>query len=276
MMWRNNPFILGILFFATCILQPVLQFNPSAAQDTVIIGNAPDQSVEINFETLDQITNTVTIPDLFLRSGRLKYNQSLVKSQNEGKNTYGKNDEKKNKNILPQQPFIQSAPVASVDQGTNFNTITRVPPKPKKQSLKTAPVAKSGNIKISPNLLYKKENSAVSKAVSIKDLKEVKPNSNKILVSFNPEDKELQEKAVLKLNKIVRIMNLNKNQRLELTAYSSEDSASKARRMSLMRALTIRSFLIKRGISSSKLNVKALGNNTGIGPVDRVDIILLN
>ena len=151
-----------------------------------------------------------------------------------------------------------------------------MPPKPKKQSLKTAPVAKSGNIKISPNLLYKKENSAVSKAVSIKDLKEVKRNSNKILVSFNPEDKELQEKAVLKLNKIVRIMNLNKNQRLELTAYSSEDSASKARRMSLMRALTIRSFLIKRGISRSKLNVKALGNNTGIGPVDRVDIILLN
>ena len=99
MMWRNNPFILGILFFATCILQPVLQFNPSAAQDTVIIGNAPDQSVEINFETLDQITNTVTIPDLFLRSGRLKYNQSLVKSQNEGKNTYGKNDEKKNNSI---------------------------------------------------------------------------------------------------------------------------------------------------------------------------------
>ena len=86
MMWRNNPFILGILFFATCILQPVLQFNPSAAQDTVIIGNAPDQSVEIDFKTLDQITNTVTIPDLFLRSGRLKYNQSLVKSQNEGKN----------------------------------------------------------------------------------------------------------------------------------------------------------------------------------------------
>ena len=183
---------------------------------------------------------------------------------------------KKNKNILPQQPFIQSAPVASVDQGTNFNTITRVPPKPKKQSLKTAPVAKSGNIKISPNLLYKKENSAVSKAVSIKELKEVKRNSNKILVSFNPEDKELQEKAVLKLNKIVRIMNLNKNQRLELTAYSSEDSASEARRMSLMRALTIRSFLIKRGISSNKLNVKALGNNTGMGPVDRVDIILLN
>ena len=71
-------------------------------------------------------------------------------------------------------------------------------------------------------------------------------------------------------------MSLNKNQRLELTAYSSEDSASKARRMSLMRALTIRSFLIKRGISSNKLNVKALGNNTGMGPVDRVDIILLN
>ena len=127
-----------------------------------------------------------------------------------------------------------------------------------------------------PFLLYKKENSAVSKAVSIKELKEVKRNSNKILVSFNPEDKELQEKAVLKLNKIVRIMNLNKNQRLELTAYSSEGSASKARRMSLMRALTIRSFLIKRGISSNKLNVKALGNNTVMGPVDRVDIILLN
>ena len=276
MMWRNNPFILGILFCATCILQPILQVKPSVAQDTVIIGNVPGQSVEINFETLKQITNTVTIPDLFLRSGRLKYKRPLVEPQNEAKNTYGKNNEKKNKNILSQQPFIQPAPVASVDQGTNLNAIKREPSKPKKQSLKTTPVAKSDNIKISPNFLYKKENSVVLKAVPIKELEEVKRNSNKILISFNPGDKELQEKEILKLNKIVGIMNLNKNQRLELTAYSSDDSASKARRMSLVRALSIRSFLIKRGIGSNKLNVKALGNNTGMGPVDRVDIILLN
>ena len=85
MVWRNNPFALGILFCATCLLEPILQVTPSIAQDTVIIGNVPDQSVEINFETLNQITNTVTIPDLFLRSGRLKYKRPLGRSQDEAK-----------------------------------------------------------------------------------------------------------------------------------------------------------------------------------------------
>ena len=86
MVWRNNPFALGILFCATCLLEPILQVTPSIAQDTVIIGNVPDQSVEINFETLNQITYTVTIPDLFLRSGRLRYKRPLGRLQDEAKN----------------------------------------------------------------------------------------------------------------------------------------------------------------------------------------------
>ena len=276
MVWRNNPFALGILFCATCLLEPILQVTPSIAQDTVIIGNVPDQSVEINFETLNQITNPVIIPDLFLRSGRLKYKRPLGRSQDEAKNISIKNNGIKSGHISPQQPVIEPAPVVSVGQRANLKTIVRLQPKSIKQSLKTTPVTKSGNVKISPSLVYKKEDSVVSKAVPNKELTEVNRNSNKILISFNPEDKELQEKEILKLNKIIRIMKLNKNQRLELTAYSSDNSASKARRMSLMRALSIRSFLIKRGVGSNKLNVKALGNNTSMGPVDRVDIILLN
>jgi len=61
MVWRNNPFALGMLFCATCLLEPILQVTPSIAQDTVIIGNVPDQSVEINFETLPEIPTATRI-----------------------------------------------------------------------------------------------------------------------------------------------------------------------------------------------------------------------
>jgi outer membrane protein OmpA-like peptidoglycan-associated protein len=64
--------------------------------------------------------------------------------------------------------------------------------------------------------------------------------------------------------------------RLQLLAYAGgkDLSTSKARRMSLSRALSVRSFLIDNGIRSTQIDVRALGNKTTEKPINRVDVNL--
>ena len=62
--------------------------------------------------------------------------------------------------------------------------------------------------------------------------------------------------------------------RLQLLAYAGGQSlsSSKARRLSLSRALSVRSFLIENGVHSTRIDVRALGNKTAEGPINRVDV----
>ncbi|MBT3361156.1 MAG: OmpA family protein [Rhodospirillales bacterium] len=64
------------------------------------------------------------------------------------------------------------------------------------------------------------------------------------------------------------------NLRLQLLAYAGGESlsSSKARRLSLSRALSVRSFLIESGLRSTRIDVRALGDRTDEKPVNRVDI----
>ncbi len=62
--------------------------------------------------------------------------------------------------------------------------------------------------------------------------------------------------------------------RVQILAYAGGDdlSAGKARRLSLSRALSVRSFLIEKEIRSTRIDVRALGNKTTEKPLNRVDI----
>ena len=51
-------------------------------------------------------------------------------------------------------------------------------------------------------------------------------------------------------------------------------SSSKARRLSLSRALSVRTFLIENGIRSTRIDVRALGDKTTEDPVNRVDVVV--
>ena len=65
--------------------------------------------------------------------------------------------------------------------------------------------------------------------------------------------------------------------RLLLQAYAAADpsGASGARRLSLARALEVRSYLMGKGLKSTQIDVRALGGAAAAGPADRVDVILL-
>ncbi|MCE2482479.1 MAG: OmpA family protein, partial [Alphaproteobacteria bacterium] len=65
--------------------------------------------------------------------------------------------------------------------------------------------------------------------------------------------------------------------RLLLQAYAAADpsGASGARRLSLARALEVRSYLMRKGLKNTQIDVRALGGAAGAGPADRVDVIYL-
>ncbi len=72
-------------------------------------------------------------------------------------------------------------------------------------------------------------------------------------------------------------LNAQPQSRMQLLAYAGEGnlSASKARRLSLSRALSVRSYLIKKGVRSTRIDVRALGNKVPSGVPNRVDLKII-
>lgn len=94
-------------------------------------------------------------------------------------------------------------------------------------------------------------------------------------IAFPMGSAGLSDTARSELDGLVQKMTADQNMRIELTAYATgtPETATEARRMSLSRALTVRSYLIKQGVSRTRMDVRALGNNVQNGPPDRVDIL---
>jgi outer membrane protein OmpA-like peptidoglycan-associated protein len=81
--------------------------------------------------------------------------------------------------------------------------------------------------------------------------------------------------AVLK--NIAKALDADPALRLQLRAYAATDgtSASRARRLSLSRALAIRSVLIREQVKATRIDVRALGSKVEDGPPDRVDLAII-
>ena len=79
------------------------------------------------------------------------------------------------------------------------------------------------------------------------------------------------------LERLVPVLGANASSRVLVAAYASapDDSRVKARRLSLSRALAVRSHLISQGIDGLRIDVQARGNAASGGPSDRVDIAVL-
>lgn len=97
----------------------------------------------------------------------------------------------------------------------------------------------------------------------------------KTQILFAEGSAELPPEATSQLDAIADRLAKDESLRLQLMAYASgtEDTASKARRISLSRALAVRAYLIDKGIRSTRMDVRALGNKVEGEPADRVDIV---
>jgi outer membrane protein OmpA-like peptidoglycan-associated protein len=104
------------------------------------------------------------------------------------------------------------------------------------------------------------------------------PESKPVLsLNFAPSATDLADADKTALGRVVDSLKKNPDQRVELLAYATgaEDQTSQSRRVSLIRGLSVRTYLIEQGISSARIDVRALGNKIeGSSPVDRVDLVL--
>ena len=109
-------------------------------------------------------------------------------------------------------------------------------------------------------------------------LQPLKKHSSLDTINFSNSSSELSKTAKIGLDKIASKLNTNIQTRMQLVAYAggSKLSSSKARRLSLSRALAIRTYLISKGVRGTRIDVRALGNKTKSGPPNRVDIRMLS
>ena len=93
-------------------------------------------------------------------------------------------------------------------------------------------------------------------------------------VAFAPGDADLSGDSRKVLDSFTASLTEDPNLRMQLLAYAGEPnlSASQARRLSLSRALAVRSYLISKGIRSTRIDVRALGNKVPSGTPNRVDL----
>ena len=99
---------------------------------------------------------------------------------------------------------------------------------------------------------------------------------DQVRVAFAKGQSDLTEEARAPLKALVDSLNSDAKLRVELQAFAdgTQETASQARRLSLSRALAIRSYLIEQGLLSTRMDVRALGNRFEGGPPDRVDVVV--
>lgn len=97
-----------------------------------------------------------------------------------------------------------------------------------------------------------------------------------VSVSFTEEQTELPSTAADALTPLADRMKSDESLRVQLLAYASsaDGSASSVRRKSLSRALSVREFLMDQGVQSTRIEVRALGDQNEGGNPNRVDAVL--
>ena len=151
---------------------------------------------------------------------------------------------------MPTPPTILPAPPPS-------KNVSKLTPTPNEVTLKqTAPVVSK------PREI---QQAALPQAVASK---------NSVNVVFTPGGSELSSNARKSLDLIATELNSKKDVRMQLMAYAGENkmAASKARRLSLSRALAVRSYLIEKGVRGTRIDVRALVNKVSSGLPNRVDL----
>jgi outer membrane protein OmpA-like peptidoglycan-associated protein len=97
-----------------------------------------------------------------------------------------------------------------------------------------------------------------------------------LIVSYAGGGSAVPEASVLALKDVSAKLAADSNLRVQLFSYASdaEKNVSRSRRLSLERAVAVRKLLIDNGLDSTRIEVRALGDQNTGGESDRVDVIL--
>ncbi|MBT3700805.1 MAG: OmpA family protein [Alphaproteobacteria bacterium] len=93
-------------------------------------------------------------------------------------------------------------------------------------------------------------------------------------IVYTKSDADIPAESEDALSAVAEAIKANEDLRVQLMAFAggSDLSSSKARRLSLSRALSVRSYFIGQGVRSTRIDVRALGDKTDENPINRVDI----
>ena len=242
-----------------CIRDRSGTIKQSNAQETIIIGRAQTQTIEVNMESLTQFEKSRQPIASFRRQPRNQQGTVRYLPSDRIKKLTKKTVKK------PSSAFFKNSKVIADKSNSETSRYTTNRSKNNSQDGKMpVPVEKE------------KKKQVAAKIIPRVPIKEAKPDHKKFVVLFNPLAQSAGEKGLSKLKAEIKAKGFDTNQRFQLTAYSSDRNPSNARRVSLMRAISVRSFLIKMGVEGSKITVRALGNNMDAELSNRVDIVLLN
>jgi outer membrane protein OmpA-like peptidoglycan-associated protein len=107
----------------------------------------------------------------------------------------------------------------------------------------------------------------------------VEAKTSSATFSFVVGKSELSKESQAQLNDIAVKLKQGQNARVNVKAYATSgggkdagDGEVMAKRISLARGLAIRAYLIDQGVSALRINVQPLGNNSGGGNPERVDV----
>lgn len=96
-------------------------------------------------------------------------------------------------------------------------------------------------------------------------------------LAFTADSADLSDDAKQSVGGVIQKLNALPDARVKLSAYASgtPETLSQTRRLSLSRALAVRSYLIDQGVKSTRIDVLALGNQVQSGSADRVDLLVV-
>tara|TARA_R110002110_G_scaffold85816_4_gene223748 strand:+ start:81338 stop:82279 length:942 start_codon:yes stop_codon:yes gene_type:complete len=96
-------------------------------------------------------------------------------------------------------------------------------------------------------------------------------------ILFDAGSANLNDAAKAELDALAAQLKSDTGIRVQLQAYAAgtDETAPDARRLSLSRALKVRSHLIDQGVRSTRMDVRALGVKAEGGPADRVDAVVI-
>jgi len=148
------------------------------------------------------------------------------------------------------------------------------PPAPARVAKPAPPKAAAPAKQKTASVSVPKPAPAKKQQASLPSAKDTLKKGRALQVVFGTKVSKLPDNAKPDLLGLAKKLKGKDNLRLQLLAYAGgkDLSPSKARRMSLSRALSVRSFLIESGVRSTRIDVRALGSKTTEDPVNRVDV----
>ena len=113
--------------------------------------------------------------------------------------------------------------------------------------------------------------------VSDKSTTAVAPTATGLRLTFAPGESDLNPDSSASIKELTSGAPLGDLTTFNVLAYApgKPDDPSTARRVSLSRAMAVRSALIADGVPSARIFVRALGEQYGDGPPDRVDLSVM-